>query len=195
MENTDIIGGVSPLKQRQKTRGGQYAGKATTTAKRRGGYAKSTGARGKGGRNVGGYNVRTRFTPRAAWVPPSDQSGPSIIPEKPYSYTPEGKLVVENPTKGTEYKQDADVVTTKMVGTDKDGNVVTPEGDACSDVYIKKHGTAKCEEYKEFRKKNPVDRSKRKKVQEKTTKDGQKWERTWTQEKGGEKVYTPWKKV
>ena len=51
---TEILGGVSPLKKRrggrrQSSRGGQYAGKATSTASRRGGFAKSTGKRGAGG--------------------------------------------------------------------------------------------------------------------------------------------------
>lgn len=70
MENLDIIGGVSPLKRRQASRGGKAAGIATATGKRRGGFAKSLGKRGAGGRNVGGYNVRTRFTPAAAFTPP-----------------------------------------------------------------------------------------------------------------------------
>ena len=41
----DIVGGVSPLKARQAARGGKYAGKATSSAGRRGGFAKSTGKR------------------------------------------------------------------------------------------------------------------------------------------------------
>ena len=57
----DIIGGVSPLKARQASRGGAAAGTATATSRQRGGFAKSTGKRGAGGANVGGYNVRTRF--------------------------------------------------------------------------------------------------------------------------------------
>ena len=42
MGNVDIIGGVSPLK-RQRSRGGKFAGKATATGRRRGGFAKSKG--------------------------------------------------------------------------------------------------------------------------------------------------------
>tara|TARA_B110000285_G_scaffold89922_1_gene103037 strand:- start:2370 stop:3545 length:1176 start_codon:yes stop_codon:yes gene_type:complete len=57
---------LSPVKARQSSRGGKRAGKATATGKRRGGFAKSGGKRGGGGRNVGGYNVQTRFKPRAA---------------------------------------------------------------------------------------------------------------------------------
>lgn len=66
MEENNIEGGVAPLKARQSSRGGKHAGKATATGKRRGGFAKSGGKRGGGGRNVGGYNVQTRFKPRAA---------------------------------------------------------------------------------------------------------------------------------
>jgi len=66
MEENNIEGGVAPLKARQSSRGGKRAGRATATSKRRGGFAKSGGKRGGGGRNVGGYNVQTRFKPRAA---------------------------------------------------------------------------------------------------------------------------------
>ena len=52
----------SPLKQRQSSRGGKSAGRATATSGRRGGFAKSRGKRGGGGRNVGGYNINTRFS-------------------------------------------------------------------------------------------------------------------------------------
>ena len=73
-----IIGGVSPLKARQSSRGGKEAGKATQTARKLratyegpGGFAKSKGKRGAGGKNVGGYNVRTRFGPVTPWVKPT----------------------------------------------------------------------------------------------------------------------------
>ena len=80
MEDTeDIIGGVSPLKARQASRGGKSAGRATSTSGRRGGFARSTGKRGAGGRNVGGYNVGTRFSPGAAWSPPPS-GGTTIFP-------------------------------------------------------------------------------------------------------------------
>ena len=100
MENTDIIGGVSPLKARQSSRGGKRAGQATSRSKSRGGFAKSTGVRGGGGRNVGGYNVLTSFTPSAPWTPPAS-GGTTYIPNpvKPYSYDEDGKIKV-----GTEYR-------------------------------------------------------------------------------------------
>ena len=74
----ETIGGVSPLKARQSSRGGKEAGKATQTARKGrgtyegpGGHAKSKGKRGAGGKNVGGYNVRTRFGPVTPWVKPT----------------------------------------------------------------------------------------------------------------------------
>ena len=97
-----ILGGVSPLKaKRQASRGGKRAGQATATSKRRGGFASSKGKRGGGGRNVGGYNVQTRFK-ADKWVKPPS-GGTTVIPmHKPYSYDPEGNLQM------TEYKQDPD---------------------------------------------------------------------------------------
>ena len=83
MEDTNVIGGVSPVKKRgarQGSRGGKAAGRATSTGKRRGGYAKSAGKRGAGGPNVGGYNVMTRFTPGKPWSPPVS-GGTTIIPD------------------------------------------------------------------------------------------------------------------
>ena len=74
-----ILGGVSPLKVRQKSRGGKHAKSATATSKRRGGFAPSKGKRGAGGRNVGGYNVRTKFGPVTPWVKPPS-GGTSYIP-------------------------------------------------------------------------------------------------------------------
>ena len=96
MENSNsILGGVSPLKARQSSRGGKRAGQATATSKRRGGFAKSKGARGAGGRNVGGYNVATSFTPGAAWKAPP--SGGTIKPTKPFGWTPTGDIEVDDP--------------------------------------------------------------------------------------------------
>ena len=66
MENTDLIGGVSPLKKVVKAkRSGQYGKAATATAGQRGGYDKVTSAT-----NRGGYNINTRFKPRA-WTAPA----------------------------------------------------------------------------------------------------------------------------
>ena len=98
MINKEIIGGVSPLKARQATRGGKYAGKATKTAKQRGGYAKSTGVLGAGGRNVGVYNVNTRFRSRGEWQKPVS-GGTAYIPTA-------GQKILEDPkgTKGTQYR-------------------------------------------------------------------------------------------
>jgi hypothetical protein len=89
MEIDKILGGVSPLKKRQSSRGGAKAGKATSTASRRGGYAKSSGARGAGGRNVGGYNRHTRFQ-ADKWTPPPSGGdiGPVASPSAPAATAP-----------------------------------------------------------------------------------------------------------
>ncbi len=100
----DIIGGVSPLKARQASRGGKRAGQATATSRRRGGFAKARGKRGAGGANVGGYNVRTRFTP----VAPSGGTTtfPSIKspdPKPPITVDDKGKPTVNKPEGWKEY--------------------------------------------------------------------------------------------
>ena len=93
----DIIGGVSPLKARQASRGGKRAGKATATTRRRGGFGKSKGKRGGGGRNVGGYNVNTKFTPDQDWVKPAGGTGSYFMPN-----TAKGILGDPEGTSGTE---------------------------------------------------------------------------------------------
>jgi hypothetical protein len=107
MNLENITGGVSPIKARQKSRGGGHAGAATRTSGQRGGFAKSTGVRGGGGRNVGGYNVRTRFkfTPRDRDIKgstpdkketPSTVPNPVPTPNKPYSIDDKGNIVINN---------------------------------------------------------------------------------------------------
>lgn len=98
MIDKEIIGGVSPLKKkvRQSSRGGESAGRATRTAKQRGGFAKSTGKRGAGGRNVGGYNVNTRFKARGPWTPPAS-GGTTIIPNT-------AQKIIGDPLSGKEYR-------------------------------------------------------------------------------------------
>ena len=103
---TEILGGVSPLKQRrggrrQSSRGGRSAGDATATSARRGGFAKSRGARGAGGRNVGGYNVQTRFSadkwtkpPSGGYLPSASSTTPSA--SKPYTTDSKGNIVINN---------------------------------------------------------------------------------------------------
>ena len=98
---TEILGGVSPLKQRQSSRGGRSAGRATATSARRGGFAKSRGVRGGGGRNVGGYNVRTRFSadkwtkpPSGGYLPSASSTTPSA--SKPYTTDSKGNFVINN---------------------------------------------------------------------------------------------------
>ena len=103
MDNKDIVGGVSPLKQRQKTRGGKYAKKATATSKRRAGHQEAKGEWGGGGRNVGGYNAQTSFTPGPAWVKPANAgSATTIKPKKTIAQELlDTELITEDP-KGSE---------------------------------------------------------------------------------------------
>tara|TARA_B100001094_G_scaffold307967_1_gene340149 strand:- start:301 stop:1125 length:825 start_codon:yes stop_codon:yes gene_type:complete len=107
IEQTEILGGVSPLKKRrggrrQSSRGGRSAGQATATSSRRGGFAKSKGARGAGGGNVGGYNVRTRFSadkwqkPPSGGYFPSTSKGGSPSAGKPYTTDGKGNIVINN---------------------------------------------------------------------------------------------------
>jgi len=93
MIDKEILGGVSPLKARQASRGGSNAKTATSTTKRRGGFAASEGVRGGGGRNVGGYNVQTRFK-ADKWTPPPS-GGTTVIPTKPYSYDKDGNMKID----------------------------------------------------------------------------------------------------
>tara|TARA_R110002012_G_scaffold150224_1_gene309525 strand:- start:28 stop:876 length:849 start_codon:yes stop_codon:yes gene_type:complete len=100
-EQTEILGGVSPLKARQSSRGGKSAGRATSTSGRRGGFAKSKGVRGGGGRNVGGYNVQTRFSAdkwkkpaSGGYLPSTSSTTPS--PTKPYKTDDKGNIVINN---------------------------------------------------------------------------------------------------
>jgi len=103
----------SPLKARQSSRGGKSAGRATSTSSRRGGFAKSSGGRGKGGRNVGGYNVNTSFATAPAWKkPPSGgfigavASAPK--PAKPYNIDDKGKVVMNPPSNTTNITNEGD---------------------------------------------------------------------------------------
>jgi|TARA_B110000211_G_scaffold55385_1_gene61634 hypothetical protein len=93
-------GGVTPLKKR----GGKAARKATAKKtgkgvvsgyKGRGGYKKSGG-----GKNPGGYNVHTRFKPRAVPAGPKGGGGGDGTTEpktnKPYSFDENGDIVINN---------------------------------------------------------------------------------------------------
>jgi len=92
-------GGVTPLKKR----GGKAARKVTAKAtgkgvvsgyKGRGGYSKSGG-----GKNPGGYNVHTRFKPRAKQEgPKGGGDGGSTDPtsNKPYGFDKDGNIVIHN---------------------------------------------------------------------------------------------------
>lgn len=114
INNTE--GGVSPLKARQSSRGGKNASKATATGKRRGGYAKSKGKRGGGGRNVGGYNVNTRFKARGEWKPPAS-GGTAMSPPIIGGKLPEGYKKWIEGEKGTADRQETTESLKEGVGT------------------------------------------------------------------------------
>ena len=124
--NIETTGGVSPLKRRQTSRGGKFAGRATSTAARRGGFARSAGKRGAGGRNVGGYNVYTSFTPAGKWTPPASGGVINI----PVGSTPITDELLDPSKKYTDpvYKEIKEKVKKpgvdkfKRVCYDKDGN-------------------------------------------------------------------------
>ena len=67
--------------------------------KQKGGFAKSSGSRGKGGRNVGGYNVNTSFAVKPAWKKPRSGGFIGAVaspkPTKPYTIDDKGKVEVE----------------------------------------------------------------------------------------------------
>jgi len=158
MKDKDIIGGVTPLKKRsQKFKAGDVGKKATSkNVKLKSGFQRS-GMESSGGRNYESLTAGMRTTSSLADTLKFQQ------PKQPTSgggggdsFTSTGVDDILHPE--TEFKTETE---TKTVKTDKDGNVVTEMGDACSEAYIAKYGDAKCREYKEFRAKNPVDRSKR----------------------------------
>ena len=85
---------VSPLKARKRGVRGKSAtrGKSTSTRRRRGGFTRG----GKGGKNIGHYNVQTRFSPRETMTTPSGGGGvtsPSGGTGQPYSFDKMGNMV------------------------------------------------------------------------------------------------------
>ena len=108
MENTDIIGGVSPLKKRGQ-RGGKHAAKATSTKGRRGGFAKAKGKRGGGGRNVAGYNANTRFKARDPWQKPASSGPSSSSTTPPFSNgLPDNIINIDNSPNFAQIQQGTD---------------------------------------------------------------------------------------
>jgi|6_EtaG_2_1085325.scaffolds.fasta_scaffold03073_2 hypothetical protein len=116
---------LSPLKARQSSRGGKHAGKATATGKRRGGFAKSTGKRGAGGRNVGGYNVQTRFKPRAAQPIKGGVSSGGGGDKQPYSFDKNGDMIF-SPTIINNVNGGADASATASATATADGREWVP---------------------------------------------------------------------
>jgi len=106
---------TSPLnKGKRGQRGTATRGKSTATRKRRGGFTKG----GKGGRNMGNYNVQTRFRPRATQpirggvtTVSSDSGG-----GKPYSFNEQGDIVINNYIDGGKSKATSTSTSTSTAG-------------------------------------------------------------------------------
>jgi len=94
IDKNTTINAVSPLKRKKSYRGGTSTKKAATaTAKRRGGFAKSTATS-----NKPGYNVQTRFKYMKGNAPASagNTEPTPTTPSKPYSFDKDGNVVVNN---------------------------------------------------------------------------------------------------
>ena len=89
IDKNNIINAVSPLKKRAKSyKGGTKTKKAATgTAKRRGGFDKSTSTT-----NKAGYNVQTKFKAIRGESAGGKPTASVPSPTKPYKYGPDGKL-------------------------------------------------------------------------------------------------------
>ena len=89
IDKNNIINAVSPLKKRAKSyKGGTKIKKAATgTAKRRGGFDKSTSTT-----NKAGYNVQTKFKAIRGESAGGKPTASVPSPTKPYKYGPDGKL-------------------------------------------------------------------------------------------------------
>jgi len=139
--NMNTRGGVTPLKKR----GGKAARKVTAKAtgkgvvsgyKGRGGYKKSGG-----GKNPGGYNVHTRFKPRAKPEGPKGGGGGSDpTSNKPYSFGPDGTIEINNyniqNTKGGTQNQ---TQTQNQIQTNKSNE--KPENDKIKERNKERSGT------------------------------------------------------
>ena len=89
IDKNNVINAVSPLKKRAKSyKGGTKTKKAATgTAKRRGGFDKSTSTT-----NKAGYNVNTKFKAIRGESAGGKPKASVPSPTKPYKYGPDGKL-------------------------------------------------------------------------------------------------------
>jgi hypothetical protein len=203
-------GGTSPIKLRagkaKSRRGGAEAGKATAKKGNylggRGGYKKSSGAQGTGV-NRGGYNVHTRFKPRAKpEAPKGGGSGTTDnTPSKPYSFDKDGNIVINNynvqnnkggtgtntgtSNEGWEYKQDPNETTSERKSKGSFKDVWDKNENNFQDKWKTQGGF---EAWKKQAQKE-IDEGY---YEKKTTKDGKKWKRKWTSKDGGEKEYSDW---
>ena len=120
IDKNTTINAVSPLKRKKSYKGGTKVKKAATaTAKRRGGFGRSTATS-----NKAGYNVQTRFKYMKGNAPASGGSTkePTNTPSKPYHYDKNGNVVVNNYIdvaggKDPKQKQEQTITTTTEDGT------------------------------------------------------------------------------
>ena len=219
-----IEGGVSPLKaKRQASRGGKEAGRATAKKggylKGRGGYKKSSGTQGTGV-NRGGYNVHTRFKPRAKPEGPKGGGGGTTkdAPQKPYSFDKDGDIVINNyiDGKGGTQSQSQTQTQTQPNNVEKENKEILKSGEQ----YRTTEGTTTSKrkskgsflEVWDANENNFQDKWKTQggfdawKIQaqkeidegyysETRTVDGKKQKRTWTQKNDEPKVWTEWEDV
>lgn len=164
MKNTDIIGGVSPLKKVVKAkRSGKYGKNATSTSKRRGGFSEVTGST-----NRGGYNVNTSFTPQSAtWTPPAS-GGTTYIPNAKNPYGSEEWQYRDTPAEEAKTGNDFADNCYEADGTKKEGHVYTSrKGKQILCAWDKDHVSTGAHDYKTESKKATSERRKKS-----TTKEG-----------------------
>lgn len=218
-------GGTSPIKLRagrsKSRRGGAEAGKATAKKGNwlggRGGYKKSSGKQGTGV-NRGGYNVHTRFKPRAK--PEGPKGGGSgttdNTPNKPYSFDKDGNLVINNyniqETKGGTNKNENININTNTNNVKKENDKIEQNDKTRSGTQTRRRkgklptyreswdmdndGVRTSGKYKTFEEYEKAAIEWNRKHGVKTSEYGESRDWTQTQKDGvwQDKVYTDWKK-
>ena len=156
MIKSNIVGGVSPLKARaSKSKAGKVGIRATNVkAQRKSGFTESgeNVYNPKGVHNLESNTGNMRLTSSLADTLKSKDPGTKAAISGKKDIGKVGEFGE------TEFKTET---TSKTVKTDKDGNVVKIEDQACSKEYIAIHGDADCIAYNKYRDANPVNRSDR----------------------------------
>ena len=225
----EIIGGVSPLKRRaggKSSRGGKAARKVTKKAtgkglvsgyKGRGGYKKSGG-----GVNPGGYNVHTRFKPRAKQEgPKGGGGGTDPKTNKPYSFDENGDIVINNNnyintnggTQSQSQSQSQSQTQTQTNNVEKENEEITENNDKIrsgTENRTKKgklptyqeswdkdnKGVRTSGDYKTFEEyeKAAIAWNRKNGVKTSSYGESRSWEQKQTDGVWGDKTYTDWKK-